>query len=714
MIPHFITITLKIGRLPMALLSYSLLTAPLLGVIIASSSWLSASTVESTNDSEPTESDLDSDESSSDAPPPVDPWDSDSSFDIDGSINLLFEDFDIVITASRSAQASNMTTVPVSILTADDIHYSGVQELPQLFSFIPGMDALQLDRNRWALGVRGLHQTFSDRTLFLLNGRNISNPVHGGVDFQRLPVFIEDIKQIETVRGPGGAVWGANAFNGVINVIEKSPKETTGVMISQRYSEQGDSKTNFRVGRANNKLAWRVSGEFNQIEPTDTAYVLTGLASAPSNPRDFMRSLKLDLDAEYELSPDTSLDFGIGGTHLERGDSPFLALQLGIDERIDLIQSHIKLSHDFSPDSDGYIQWYGTYQDVNRPSMYRYNAADNNFEGQYNFAASNEHNISIGGTIRTIHLNITEPRATDSLAAGVYSEQWIGLFISDQWNISDRIQLETQARTDWYSETELDWSGRAGLLYTLGEDHKHVLRFSLAKSFRTPQTALRDLTSDRIPLGGGLFAVNLIPAGDIDNEELYSIEFGYTGVLGEGLTIRVDTYLQYYQDLTGVIELPEPAPILGRSFFTIDNIGSAKAYGLETELKYQIEKTSLSLWYAYNDFDFNVAAQNARAFRPAKHKVGATARTRVSDWLVLNANYRYTDTTHGDTTAPIKAFHRLDLTATISKPDSHAELQVGVLDVLDQTDLQIFDQTATSISQRTPGRSIFIQLHYQF
>jgi outer membrane cobalamin receptor len=102
--------------------------------------------------------------------------------DLGDSIDLLFEDFDIVISASRSAQTSNLAPVPVSILSSDDIHYSGVGELPELFAFVPGFDALQLDKNRWSLGVRGLHQTFSDRTLFLMNGRNVSSPVHGGVD----------------------------------------------------------------------------------------------------------------------------------------------------------------------------------------------------------------------------------------------------------------------------------------------------------------------------------------------------------------------------------------------------------------------------------------------------------------------------------------------------------------------------------------------------
>lgn len=644
----------------------------------------------------------------------IDSWESDPALDLDGSVDLLFEDFDIVITASRSAQASNMTSVPVSILTAEDIHYSGASELPQLLAFIPGVDALQLDRNRWAIGVRGLHQTFSDRTLFLLNGRNASNPVHGGVDFQRLPVFLEDIKQVETVRGPGGAAWGANAFNGVINVIEKSPRETAGIMLSQRLTEHGDSKTNFRIGQAKENFSWRFSGEFNDIEATNTPFKLTGVASAPTHPKDFLRSQRFDLDAVYDFDDSTSLDFGIGGTHLERGDSPFLAEQLGIDERVDLVRAHAKLSKEFSVDSSGYIQWYGTYQDVNRPSMYRYNAYDNNIDGQFSFEAANGHETTIGGTLRVIHLDITQPRITDSLPAGSSSEQWAGVFIGDRWTINDDWTLESQLRADWYSETILDWSGRAALLRTLGGSRDHVLRFAVGKAFRTPQTALRDLGSERIALGGGLFAVNVIPAGEIDNEELYSIEFGYTGKLRDGLTLRADTYLQYYQDLTGVITLPEPAPTVGRSFFTIDNIGSAKAYGAEIELKHQMEKASLSLWYTYNHFEFDTTMQNARAFRPAKHKVGATARIHITDWLTANANYRFTDTTHGDTTDPIKAFHRLDLTTTIGKPEWRAEIQLGVLDVLDETDLHIFDQTATSISQETPGQTFFAQLHYTF
>jgi iron complex outermembrane recepter protein len=636
--------------------------------------------------------------------------------DLMGSLDLLFGDFDVVISATRNAQSSNMAPVPVRILSADDIHYSGVSELPQLFAFVPGFDALQLDRNRWALGARGLHQTFSDRTLFLLNGRNASNPLHGGVDFQVLPVFLDDIEQIEVVFGPGGAAWGANAFNGVVNVIDKDPRDTTGVRFSQRISEHGDFKTNFRVGDSDEKFAWRLSAEFNDVDSSGSDYVIdpTGIAVGPDSANDFLHSQRYKFSGVYDFDGDTSLDFGIGASHVERGDSPFLALQLGIDERLDLLTAHAKLNKEFSPDASGYLQWYGTYQDVNRPSMYRYNSFDQSIDAQYNFDYSSDHKITLGATARMIHLNISEPRTTDSIPSGVRSEQWIGMFVGDQWTMNEKWTMESQLRLDWYSETMLDWSGRLAMIRSFDQDGDHVLRLALAKAFRTPQTALRELSSDRIPLGGGLSAVNLIPAGTIDNEEIYSAEIGYSGKLAQGLTLRADAYIQYYQDLTGIIELPEPAPTVGRLFFTVDNIGMAKAYGFETELKYTNDRLTASLWYTYNDFEYDLSNQNARAFAPAKNKVGSSLRYSATDWLTLNANYRYTDTTQDEYTKDVEAFHRLDLTASMRIEDLNAELQIGVLDVLDETSLLIFDQTATSIATETPGRTLFVQLHVDF
>jgi outer membrane receptor protein involved in Fe transport len=641
-------------------------------------------------------------------------WDFDEFNELDDTVDLMFEDFDVVITASRSEQASNKTGVPVSIISADDIRYSGVTELPAIFDFVPGFDALRIDRNRWALGVRGMHQTFSDRTLFLLDGRNASNALYGGVDFQALPIFLDNIKQVEVVRGPGGAAWGANAFNGVVNVINKDPSETTGFLIRQQYTEHNDFITNVRVGDKGEKLAWRFSSQYNDISDSDTVNIFTGLAVAPAAPDDFQRSQKYGLDAVYQVSDQTKFDFGFSGSHVERGDSPFLALQLGLDERLDLLRSYAKFSHEYDSGALGYLQWYGTYQDVNRPSMFRYNTYDNNFDGQYSFDASDNHNLTFGGALRLVDLDISSQRPTDALPAGTSSEQWAGIFVSDRWDINDRWTLESQLRTDYYSETSLDWAGRVALLRSVGESDAHVIRLAAAKAFRTPQTALRDLSSERIALGGGLFGVNLIPAVDMANEELYSIELGYTGKIRDGLTLRSDTYYQRYNDLSGVVSLPEPVPVVGRSFFTIDNIGSADAYGIETELKYRHDDVAFSVWHTYSGFQFESAGQNARAFRPSKNKVGATARYHAADWLTLNANYRFSDETPGDSTAVVSSYHRLDLSTTFKLASWNSEIQLGVYDVADQTDLLIFDQSSTGAGQRTPGRTFFLDMTVSF
>ena len=634
--------------------------------------------------------------------------------DLGGTIDLLFEDFDIVVSASRSERSSNLAPVQVSIISEDDIHYSGVGELPELFDFVPGVDALRLDRNRWALGVRGLHQTFSDRTLFLVNGRNASNPVYGGVDFPTLPIFLEDIEQVEVVRGPGGAAWGANAFNGVVNVIEKDPRETTGVRLTSRISEHGDYRSFLRVGAANEKFAWRVSAEYNTIDPSNSENLITGTAVAPAISEDFRRNSRMKFAGNYILDDETTLDFGLGMSHVERADSPFFAVQYDFDERLDLVTGHMKYEKMRADGDGGYIQWYGTYMESDRPSLWTYDAFDQSIDGQYSFARGDDHTITLGGTARFITLDIEQPRTSDALPAGTQDEQWVGVFIGDYWEINDRWTLESQIRADWYSETQVDWAGRAALLHSLDSEKDHVVRFALAKAFRTPQTALRDLDSNRISLGGGLFGINFIPAVDIDNEELYSIELGYTGKLDDGLTLRADAYLQYYQDLTGAIILPEPAPVVGRSFFTIDKIGAARAWGFESELKYQRDRFSASLWYAYNDFEFDLTTQNARAFLPAKHKIGSTLRYAPNDWLTLNANYRYTNTTPETFSSEVEQHHRLDLSATFAIEELHAELQIGVTDLLDQTDLRIFDQSATACATEVPGRTAFIQLHMEF
>lgn len=164
-----------------------------------------------------------------------------------------------VTTASRQPQRTNFTSAPVSVITQEDIHYSGATNIYEILQYAPGIDAIQIDRNTYALGIRGLHEGFSDRTLTLINGRPADNIVFGGSEFLRMPVLIHDIERIEVVRGPGGAAWGANAFNGVINIITKQPKDTLGVRGYTQWNHFGDNTHQLSMGDQHNALTWRMS-----------------------------------------------------------------------------------------------------------------------------------------------------------------------------------------------------------------------------------------------------------------------------------------------------------------------------------------------------------------------------------------------------------------------------------------------------------------------
>ncbi|MAY75768.1 MAG: hypothetical protein CMJ31_13840 [Phycisphaerae bacterium] len=633
--------------------------------------------------------------------------------------SLLFADFGSVVTAARSAQSAALASTPVSVLTFEDLYYSGVDTLPDALRFVPGVDALQIDRNRWALGVRGLHQLFSDRTLLLMNGRNANDAVTGAIDFQTLPIFLFDVERVEVVRGPGGGAWGANAFNGVINVIEKSPRDTTGVFTRHRVNEFGDYRGSFRVGDAGERFAWRLSGELEENESSGSVFVATSPVPGATSADDFSRSRRFGFTGLWEPSDVAKLDFGVSYNHLERGDAPYIGLQVGSDERIDLGQAHVKFTRELSADASFYVQWYGAFRDVNRPSNFRYTSYENTLDAQIDVDVGPAHDVSFGATVRLFNIVSTLARPTDTIPSATEAEQSVGFFGRDVWKFADRWSLESQARVDWYSETEWDYSGRVALLREFGESRRHVGRLAVARAFRTPRNSLRGLEAERFPIATvgqtTFYGLNIPRPGELDNETLWSLEAGYTGRLAEGLTLEINGYLQRYEELTRIVSLPEPAPTLGRAFATLAQGEDADAVGAEAQLRYSIDDLELTAWYAYNDFDYEVSSPNARAYRPATHKVGAGARWRVFDWFTANANYRYTDTTPGDGNVPsVRPSHRLDLTATLGRLGEGAELQVGVLDALDSTDHRIFDESAPEVGSAIPGRTFFAQVQLSF
>jgi iron complex outermembrane recepter protein len=136
-----------------------------------------------------------------------------------------------VSSVARKSQELFKTSAAVFVITRDDIRNSGANSLPELFRMVPGVQVAQVNANAWAVSARGFNSRFADKMLVLVDGRSIYSEIYSGVFWDQNDLPLEDIDRIEVIRGPGGTLWGANAVNGVINIITRSAKKTLGTRV---------------------------------------------------------------------------------------------------------------------------------------------------------------------------------------------------------------------------------------------------------------------------------------------------------------------------------------------------------------------------------------------------------------------------------------------------------------------------------------------------
>jgi iron complex outermembrane recepter protein len=137
-----------------------------------------------------------------------------------------------VVTASKQPVQVNKTPAAIYVITQEDIRRSGATSLPEALRLAPGVEVARIDSVKWSIGIRGFGSRLSRAVLVLLDGRTVYSPLFHGVYWEVQDTLMEDIERIEVIRGPGGTIWGANAVNGVINIITKKAKDTLGELAS--------------------------------------------------------------------------------------------------------------------------------------------------------------------------------------------------------------------------------------------------------------------------------------------------------------------------------------------------------------------------------------------------------------------------------------------------------------------------------------------------
>jgi iron complex outermembrane receptor protein len=648
-------------------------------------------------------------------------------------LEMSLEDLmDVSVTsASRLPTQQQFSSAAVTVITAEDIHYSGATTIPEVLQFAPGVDVRRIDRQRYIVGVRGMFGSASDRTLILIDGRPTMDPTYGTTHWENLPVLMEDIERIEIVRGPVGAAWGANAFTGAINIITKKPEQCQGGLISTTVTEYGDTYTHLRYGQTQGQWSWKASAGYDGVKDSDAAGAgkyhsgtnasVNGLMGFDSfSARDWGRYWKFDTQAEYRANEQTRWSFGVAHSSSQEGDYEFLGVFPRRDLLTEYTQMFVRMDHQFDKDTSGHIQWSGDYW-----NSYRRVFADrtawmqNDLEGQITFKPAEDHTASVGGNVRWNRLSSHNYALADEyvLDRGTYNEYWAGLFLIDRWTVTDRLTMEGQLRLDHYSATTTDWSARMTALYALDEQQNHVVRASFSRAFRSPSVGVRRGSSNYLSLtpwgmpGQSMFVT--VPPADkqLNNEGTYSFEAGYVGRMTDNLSVNVDAYYQRMERLIGVRAVTAGAVTTS----TFGNINGATSWGAETSLTWQYKIVKISGWYAYNGFKTDEFAQMTRSSEPSQHKAGLSSRWHLDQDWTFNTNYVFQNgiNAFGTVVKDPQTLHRLDLTLSRKFAKGKGEFMVGVSDVLNKTADPVYD-AGNFTAIETPGRTFFARMQVTF
>lgn len=153
-----------------------------------------------------------------------------------------------ITSVSRKPEAVSRAPAAVYVLTAEDIRRSGATSIPEVLRLVPGLQVARIDANKWAVSSRGFNSRTANKLLVLVDGRNIYDFLFTGVLWETKDVMLENVERIEVIRGPGGTLWGANAVNGVINIITRNASDTQGGLLVAGGGTQERAFSKIRQG----------------------------------------------------------------------------------------------------------------------------------------------------------------------------------------------------------------------------------------------------------------------------------------------------------------------------------------------------------------------------------------------------------------------------------------------------------------------------------
>src|ERR1039457_4647066 len=459
-----------------------------------------------------------------------------------------------VTSVSKKEQELARTAAAVFVISQEDIRRSGASTLPDVLRMAPGVNVAQINANTWAVSIRGFNSRYSNKVLVLVDGRSVYSPDWGGPYWDQLAMPLDDIDRIEVIRGPGASVWGANAVNGVINIITKSSQATQGGLGIARagdrgggadwqygdgirgagtyrayaqYSRAGDS---IQANGSSGDDGWgRMHGGFRWVwdfSPADTLMTEGGLFSNRESQTRYQFFTPSPTDVPFAQRFDAA-----GGSLLSRWN------------------------HTFAGGSDTTFQaYYDTYRrtDMGQPEALR--TFDLDF--QHHLRAGSRHDIVWGLGFRAFQSAVPAGYQI-AIHPPIQTDQLFSAFFQDEIHLASNLWLTAGAKIEHQSHANPGLEPSLRLAWT--PTPRQTLWAAASQAIRQPTRAETsvDTQLSSTPAGSG-FVVNAFIEGNphLMPEQLRDYEAGYRLQWTSSLSLDVDGFAGFYHHLATVEPLP--------------------------------------------------------------------------------------------------------------------------------------------------------------
>jgi iron complex outermembrane receptor protein len=498
----------------------------------------------------------------------------------------------------RQQSTVGRSPAAVFVVTQEMIRRSGATSFPELLRLVPGLQVARIDSNKWAISARGFNNRFANKLLVLIDGRSVYTPLFSGVYWEAQDLVLQDIARIEVIRGPGATAWGANAVNGVINVITKHSRDTQGALAAKGGGDQDKLINAARYGGAIGQNAfYRVYAKhferarsFSLSGSHDDWRMARWGARVDWNP-DGCDCNTITLQTEQFIGR-----FGNSLTNVIPTD-PFS--EFVIDD-IDHKGGHVlgRWTRQIDEDSSTALQAY--FDRTNRDDLQvdqMTDIIDVDFQQQSRWGCWQA--ITWGLRYRNVSDEIgTNNAFTFQVDPVRRTTDLISAWIQDEVTLQDDLFLTVGSKFEHNDFTGFEMQPSVRLLRVL--DERRVLWGSVSRAVRTPSRTEDDVRF-RSFVSNPPATFNLLSGNPgIAAEDLVAFELGYRAQPTAGFSWDCALFYNDYEDVVTFQQVGPPAgvPLDIPSIFA--NIADAETYGVELSCQWSISDCwRLNGWYSF-------------------------------------------------------------------------------------------------------------------